>query len=155
VATGVRGFEPQDLFVPKITARVSGVACSLMTLGSLTRHRLARCAERADDGLGEFLARVLERITAADVAGFDETGLRVDCALHWVRCARADRYTLITCHRSRGRNGMTTLGCRPGARRYRVNACPVRWPQGIPRDVGLYRARRRRRSPGRCCPRST
>lgn len=37
---------------------------------------------RAADGLEGFLDRVRERIAAADVAGFDETGLRVAGALH-------------------------------------------------------------------------
>jgi hypothetical protein len=37
------------------------------------------------------------------VAGFDETGLRVAGTLHWVHCARTSKYTLITCHRKRGR----------------------------------------------------
>jgi hypothetical protein len=35
------GIRTHDLFVPKITARVSGVACCLMTLGIAYRHRLA------------------------------------------------------------------------------------------------------------------
>jgi len=44
------------------------------------------------------------------VAGFDETGLRVAGSLHWVHCARTDKYTLITCHTKRGRKGIDAAG---------------------------------------------
>ena len=30
--------------------------------------------------------------------------------LHWVHCARTDRYTLITCHRRRGKDGIDDTG---------------------------------------------
>ena len=50
------------------------------------------------------------------MAGFDETGLRVAGRLHWVHCARTDRYTLITCHAKRGRAGMDDAGVLPGFR---------------------------------------
>jgi transposase len=43
-------------------------------------------ARRAADGLDEFLGLVNDRIAASEVAGFDETGLRVAGALHWVHC---------------------------------------------------------------------
>ena len=46
----------------------------------------------------------------AEIAGFDESGLRVAGALHWVHCARTDRYTLITCHPKRGRQGIDGAG---------------------------------------------
>jgi len=39
---------------------------------------------RAADGLEEFCDWVRERVAAADVAGFDETELRVAAARHWV-----------------------------------------------------------------------
>jgi hypothetical protein len=57
----------------------------------------ARAAERLD----EFLNQVADRIAEAEVAGFDENGLRVAGALHWVHCARTGKYTLITCHPKR------------------------------------------------------
>jgi transposase len=46
---------------------------------------VARMAARAADTLdrpGGFLAQVGDRIAAAEVAGFDETGLRVAGSLH-------------------------------------------------------------------------
>ena len=65
---------------------------------------------RAADGLDEFCTQVGDRIAAAEVAGFDETGLRVAGALHWVHCARTDKYTLITCHAKRGTEGIDDAG---------------------------------------------
>ena len=52
----------------------------------------ARAAGRLDG----FLEQVRDQIAAAEVAGFDETGLRVAGRLHWVHCARTGKYTLIT-----------------------------------------------------------
>jgi transposase len=71
---------------------------------------VAGMTARAADGLDGFLAEVGDRIAAAQVAGFDETGLRVAGALHWVHCARTGKYTLITCHPKRGRDGINDAG---------------------------------------------
>ncbi|WP_461479906.1 IS66 family transposase [Mycobacterium sp. HUMS_1102779] len=65
---------------------------------------------RAAGGLDQFTEAVRERIADAPVAGFDETGLRVAGALHWVHCARTDKYTPITCHPKRGRHGIDDNG---------------------------------------------
>ncbi len=71
---------------------------------------VAAMAARAADGLDGFLTEVKDRIAAAEVAGFDETGLRVAGKLHWVHCARTGKYTLITCHPKRGRKGIDDAG---------------------------------------------
>jgi transposase len=71
---------------------------------------VATMTKRAAAGLDEFLGVVADRVAEAAVAGFDETGLRVAGELHWVHCARTDKYTLITCHRGRGRDGMNDAG---------------------------------------------
>lgn len=54
----------------------------------ISEGTIAAMTKRAADGLDEFLELVKERIAEAEVAGFDETGLRVAGALHWVHCAR-------------------------------------------------------------------
>jgi transposase len=71
---------------------------------------VAAVMKRAAAGLSNFLDVIADRIADAEVAGFDETGLRVAGELHWVHCARTDRYTLITCHRGRGQDGMDDAG---------------------------------------------
>lgn len=71
---------------------------------------VATMAQRVPGGLDEFLDVVRDRIADSPVAGFEETGLRVAGRLHWVHCARADKYTLITCHPQRGRSGIDDLG---------------------------------------------
>ncbi len=71
---------------------------------------VARMTRRAAEGLDEFLDQVTDRIAQAEVAGFDETGLRVAGRLHWVHCARTGKYTLITCHAKRGREGINDAG---------------------------------------------
>lgn len=43
---------------------------------------------------------------AWEVAGFDETGLRVAGSPHWVHRARTGKDTLITCHPRRGGEGI-------------------------------------------------
>lgn len=87
-------------------AELFGTPLSGGTVASLTA-RAAGC-------LDGFLARVRDRLTGSDVVGFDETGLRVAGRLHWVHCARTDRYTLVTCHPKRGRKGIDDLGVLPG-----------------------------------------
>jgi transposase len=71
---------------------------------------VASMSARAAAGLDGFLTEVGDRIAEAEVAGFDETGLRVAGKLAWVHCARTSRYTLITCHPKRGRDGINDAG---------------------------------------------
>ena len=71
---------------------------------------MATMTKRAADGLTGFLGTVADRIAEAEVAGFDETGLRVAGKLHWVHCARTGKYTLITCHPKRGTKGIDDAG---------------------------------------------
>ena len=71
---------------------------------------VATVTQCAADGLDQFLGHVTDRLAEAEVAGFDETGLRVAGRLHWVHCARTGKYTLITCHPRRGRDGIDDAG---------------------------------------------
>jgi transposase len=76
----------------------------------ISEGTVAAMTARAADGLDGFLTKVKDRIAAAEVAGFDETGLRVAGKLHWVHCARTGKYTLITCHPKRGTHGIDAAG---------------------------------------------
>jgi transposase len=76
----------------------------------LSAGTVATLTTRAAAGLEEFLNLVRGRLVEAEVVGFDETGLRVQGKLHWVHCARTDKYTLLTCHPKRGTAGIDDLG---------------------------------------------
>jgi transposase len=82
-----------------------GTPISPATVAALTRRAAAGL-----DGAGGFLDQVADRIADAQVAGFDETGLRVGGGLAWVHVARTDWFTLITCHAKRGRDGIDDAG---------------------------------------------
>jgi len=76
----------------------------------ISEGTVATMSQRAAGGLEEFLSQVADRVAEADVAGFDETGLWVAGRLHWVHCARTGKYTLITCHPKRGKDGIDDAG---------------------------------------------
>jgi transposase len=82
-----------------------GIPLSSGTVAALT----ARAAGRLDG----FLEHVREQIAASDVAGFDETGFRVEGRLAWVHCARTGRYTLLMVHPRRGRQAIEVMGILP------------------------------------------
>jgi transposase len=86
-------------------AELSGIPLSPGTVAALT----ARAAGRLD----AFLGHVREQIAASDVAGFDETGFRVEGRLAWVHCARTGKYTLLMVHPRRGRQAMEEMGILP------------------------------------------
>jgi transposase len=59
------------------------------------------------------LEQIRAGITAARVAHFDETGLRVAAGLHWVHSASTDQFSLLTVHFKRGVTGMAQAGVLP------------------------------------------
>jgi hypothetical protein len=77
---------------------------------------VASMATRAAAQLGEFIEAVREEISAAPVAGFDETGFRVAGSLAWVHAAQTGKYSLLTIHPRRGREAMDAAGVLPGFR---------------------------------------
>jgi len=82
-----------------------GIPLSSGTVAALT----ARAAGRLDG----FAEQVRGQIAASDVAGFDETGFRVDGRLAWVHCARTGKYTLLMVHSKRGRQAIEAMGVLP------------------------------------------
>jgi transposase len=77
---------------------------------------VAAMAARAAAGLsgrGGFAEQVRVRLTEAQVAHFDETGLRVAGRLRWVHSASAGKYVLITVHDKRGVEAMNAAGVLP------------------------------------------
>ena len=86
-------------------AELFGVPLSAGTVAGIT----ARAAGKLDG----FLDQVREAIAASEVAGFDETGFRVEGRLQWVHCARTGKYTLLMAHPRRGKEAMDTMGVLP------------------------------------------
>ena len=86
-------------------AELFGVPLSSGTVAGITARAAAK--------LGGFLDRVRDHIAAGDVAGFDETGFRVDGKLAWVHCARTGKYTLLMVHPRRGKQAMQAMGVLP------------------------------------------
>jgi transposase len=86
-------------------AELFGVPVSAGTVAAITGRAAGR--------LGSFLARAREQIAGSQVAGFDETGFRVEGKLAWVHCARTSKYTLLTVHPKRGRKAIEAMGVLP------------------------------------------
>ena len=59
------------------------------------------------------LERIQQQIIAADVANFDESGLRVEGKLHWLHVAGTETLTYYHVHRKRGQIGMQAGGILP------------------------------------------
>jgi len=79
----------------------------------LSSGTVAGTTARAAGRLGEFPEHARGQIAAAEVAGFDETGFRVQGRLHWVHCARTGMYTLLMVHPKRGTEAMKAMGILP------------------------------------------
>jgi transposase len=86
-------------------AELFGIPVSSGTVAGIT----ARAAGR----LGRFLEHAREQIAGSPVAGFDETGFRVEGRLHWVHCARTGKYTLLMVHPRRGKQAIEAMGVLP------------------------------------------
>jgi transposase len=67
---------------------------------------VAAATARAAADLDGFLTSVREQLSAAPVANFDETGLRVEGRLHWLHSASTGKFSLLHVHRRRGREAM-------------------------------------------------
>ena len=59
------------------------------------------------------LESIKQQLIAADVANFDESGLRVDSKLHWLHVTSTPELTHYHVHRKRGQDGMAAAGILP------------------------------------------
>ena len=58
-------------------------------------------------------ARIRDEIASSDVAGFDESGMRVSGSQYWLHSASTPKATFYTIHKSRGKEGMDAQGILP------------------------------------------
>jgi transposase len=79
----------------------------------LSSGTVAAITVRAAGKLDGFLERARKEIAGGPVAGFDETGFRVEGKLAWVHCARTGKYTLLMVHSRRGKAAMDAMGVLP------------------------------------------
>ena len=71
---------------------------------------LAAMVAEGGAGLGGFEAELSQRLRAAPVVHFDETGARVAGFLHWVHVASNTLDTLLRCHTRRGGVALDDIG---------------------------------------------
>jgi transposase len=86
-------------------AELFGTPVSMGTVATMTNRAAGRL-----DGFTDW---VRDRLVAAEVVNFDETGLRVAGKLRWVHSASTGKYSLITVHDRRGVKGIDAAGVLP------------------------------------------
>ncbi len=71
---------------------------------------VAAWISRAAAGLEPFTAAAVAGLARAELVHADETGLRVAGRLHWLHVACSTRFTVLFCHRRRGKEAIDAAG---------------------------------------------
>ena len=79
----------------------------------ISQGSLYNFCETCYDGLEEPDEFIKEQVIQSDVAGFDESGAKVDKVLHWLHSAGTQNFTYYTCHQRRGNEAMDDIGILP------------------------------------------
>jgi transposase len=109
--TGIAAYLMHQQFLSK--ARTAGALDDLFGL-ALVPSTVAGMVRRVARPLGPVLERVRAALQAVPLAFFDETGMRVAGACHWLHSASTGRFSLLTVHRRRGRAGIDAAGVLSG-----------------------------------------
>ena len=67
----------------------------------------------AYDRLEDSQVRLKASLTKASVAGFDETGIRVDARIHWLHVCSTSKHAYFEVHSKRGHQAMEDIGILP------------------------------------------
>ncbi len=93
-------------------ARTAGLLGELfgtpMSVGTV-----AAWTSRAAAGLEPFTVAAVAALSEAELVHADETGLRVAGRLHWLHVACSTRFTVLFCHRRRGKEAIDAAGVLP------------------------------------------
>jgi transposase len=90
-------------------AALFGMPISTGTIDEATKKAMRTLS--VEDG---FLQQIRDRIAAAGLAHFDETGIRIDGRLRWIHSASTADAVLLTAHDKRGTEAMDAAGVLPG-----------------------------------------
>jgi transposase len=87
-------------------------------LGDFYGHRPAQAIVLTSnttmvEGIAPSVDTIKQQLIAAEVAHFDESGLRVEGQLNWLHVASTDHLTSYDVHPKRGRDGMQAAGILP------------------------------------------
>jgi transposase len=95
----------------------------------LSERTLERAVGACDARLAEAEAAIKRGVQAAEVAHFDETGLKVGGNGWWLHVASTPRLTFYAAHQQRGRAALEAIGVLPAFRGRAVHdGLPAYWP---------------------------
>jgi len=79
----------------------------------ISQGTIEKASQEAYESLENAEGLIKDEITESDVAGFDETGMRVNGSQYWLHSAVTSTATLYTIHKKRGKEGMDAQGILP------------------------------------------
>ena len=93
--------------------RLAGIMRDMFACGTFSEGTLANFSADCSKRLEPIEAIIREQATAAEVAGFDETGVRATGSLHWLHTVSTSLLTWYFAHDKRGREAMDAAGVLP------------------------------------------
>jgi len=79
----------------------------------ISQGTIIRASKEVFNQLGEVDLLIKDEIINSDVAGFDESGMRVAGSLNWLHCAATKNAVYYTIHKKRGKEGIDAAGILP------------------------------------------